>query len=417
MLLANYGFVTDAHSAASGKGVPGVRVVGTTIACESTVEADIETGIDGALDDIIAGLTKPLTQDEASPKINNEPEPRIAFKGGIQDVNNFFYRKGWSDGLPIIPPTEAAVAEMLTGTDLPADSVVAKLIPRNGKATVEKIAVNAVMAGALPVHMPVIIAAVEALADEGTRFDTFEVSTGSWAPFFLINGPIRKDIHINGSSGALSPGNIANAAIGRAVGLIVKNIGGARKGIEDMGTLGNPAKWSLVLGENEEESPWPPWHADNGYKNEDNILTVFFPNSYTMTIPAQTNAEGIATSIAGMKPGSLSALLVIPDHAKILASEGWNKQRVRDFIIKQNSGPTATGILDSNRDESGSVGRRLQNEDFMLIVAGGPGVWHGLLQSAGGFKNSFVSKEIRLPKNWEKLAAKYRNMVPNHVKY
>jgi hypothetical protein len=411
VLLANYGFVNDAHSAASGKRMPGVRVVGTTIACESTVEADIESGIAGALDDIIAALTKPLTQAESSPEMNTEPEPRIAFKGGYQDVNNFFYRKGWSDGLPVSPPTEDAVAEMMTGTDLPADHVVTKLIPRGGKATIEKIAVNAVMAGALPVHMPVIIAAVEALADERTRFDTFEVSTGSWAPFFLINGPVRKDIHINNSSGSLSPGNIANAAIGRAVGLIVKNIGGARKGVEDMGTLGNPLKWSLVLGENEEESPWDPYHVDNGYKKEDNVLTVFFPNSYTMSIPAQTHAQGIASSISGMKPGALSALLVIPDHAKIMASEGWSKQQLRDFIIKQSSASNATGIVGS------ATSRRLLNEDFMLVVAGGPGVWHGLLQSAGGFKNSFVSREITLPQNWEKLAAKYRNMIPNYERY
>ena len=416
MLLANYGFVTDAHSASSGKGMPGIRVIGTTIACESTVESDIESGIDGALEEIIAALTKPLTEAESSPKPKTEPEPRIAFKGSYQDVNNFFYRKGWGDGLPISPPTEAAVAEMMTGTDLPADHVVTKLIPRGGKATIEKIAVNAVMAGALPVHMPVIIAAIEALADERTRFDTFEVSTGSWAPFFLINGPVRADIHINSSSGAMSPGNIANAAIGRAVGLSVKNIGGARKGVEDMGTLGNPQKWSLVVGENEEESPWNPYHVDNGYKKEDNVLTVFFPNRYAQTIPTQTNALGIATSIAGMRPGSLSALIVIPDHAKILQSEGWSKQQLRDFIIKQNNAPTATGIMNSNQT-AGRVGRGLQHEDFMVVIAGGPGVWHGLLSSAGGFKNSFVSKEIKLPQNWSDLTAKYRNMVPNYVSY
>jgi len=414
VLLANNGFVNDAHSAASSKGIPGIRVIGTPIACESTVEADIEAGIDGALDDIVAALTKPLTEDESSPKIKTDPEPKIAFTGSYQDVNNFFYRKGWSDGLPIAPPTEAAVAEMMKGTDLPADHVVAKVIPRGGKATIEKIAVNAVMAGALPVHMPVIIAAVEALADGKTRFDTFEVSTGSWAPFFLINGPIRKDIHINGGSGALSPGNIANAAIGRAVGLIVKNIGGARKAVEDMGTLGNPGKWSLVLGENEEESPWEPYHVSNGYRKEDNILTVFFPNQYTLGIPAQTNAKGIAESLAGMKPGALSAFLVIPAHAKILADEGWSKQRVRDFIIKQSAPPPSTGILPT---DSARAGQGLQNEDFMLIVAGGPGVWHELLSSAGGFNNSFVSREIKLPENWNNLVAKYKNMVPNHVRY
>jgi hypothetical protein len=306
--------------------------------------------------------------------------------------------------LPIIPPSEEAVAEMMEGTDLPADHVVAKIIPRLGKATVEKIAVNAVMAGALPTHMPLLIAAVEAVADPKTRFDTFEVSTGSWAPFLLINGPIRKEIHINCSSGALSPGNMANAAIGRALGLIVKNIGGARKGVEDMGTLGNPAKYSLVLGENEEESPWQPLHVDFGYKKSDNALTVFFPNRYAQTIPSQTNAEGIATTLAGMGPSSLSCLVVIPDHAKIFSSEGWTKRQVKDFIIKNAN----------SRDRRGG---RLGDEDFIVVVAGGPGVWMGLHQSAGGFENSFVTKKITLPRNWDKLTAKYRNLVPAYVKY
>jgi len=405
VLLANHGFVNDAHSAASGKGMPGVRVIGTTIACESTVAEDIESGIDTALDDIIAALTEPLTKEEKSPQTKSGKQPRIAFKGIYQDVNQFFYRKGWGDGLPITPPSEEAVVEMMTGTDLPADHIVAKIIPRMGKATVEKIAVNAVMAGALPTHMPVLIAAVEAVSDPKTRFDTFEVSTGSWAPLLVINGPVRKDIHINCGSGALSPGNLANAAIGRAVGLIVKNIGGARKGIEDMGTLGNPAKYSLVLGENEEESPWKPLHVELGFEKNDNTLTVMFPNRYTQTIPVQTNAQGIATTLAGMNPMSLACMMVIPDHAKIFSSEGWSKKRVKEFIM-ENSG----------RRNSRQPGQ-LQDEDFMVIVAGGPGVWMGLLQSAGGFGNSFVTREIKLPRNWEKLKAKYKTLVPIYEKY
>jgi len=404
VLLVNEGFVHDAHSAASGKGMPGIRVVGSPIACESTVAEDIRSGIDLVLNDLVAALTKPLTEEEKSPQIKVEKQPRIAFKGNLMQVNQFFYRKGWGDGLPILPPSEKAVAEMMEGTDLPADHVVAKLIPRMGKATVEKIAVNAVMAGALPTHMPLLIAAVQALADPKTRFDTFEVSTGSWAPFFLINGPIRNEININCSSGALSPGNLANAAIGRAVGLIVKNIGGARKAVEDMGTLGNPAKYTLVLGENEEESPWQPLSVDFGYAKSDNTLTVFFPNRYTQTIPAQTNAEGIATTLAGMGPYSLSCLVVIPAHAKIFASEGWTKKQVKDFIIK-------------NAASAGRRGGQLKDEDFIVVVAGGPGVWMGLHQSAGGFENSFVTRKIELPHNWDKLVAKYKNLVPTYVKY
>jgi len=405
VLLANRGFVNDAHSAASGKGMPGVRVLGTSIACESTVAEDIKSGIDEVFEEIIAELTRPLTEEEKSPRVDVETLPRIAFKGTYEEVNQFFYRKGWGDGLPIVPPSETAVKEMMKGTDLPPDHVVAKIIPRMGKATIEKIAVNAVMAGALPTHMPVLIASVEAVSDPKTRFDTFEVSTGSWAPLLVINGPIRKDIHINFGSGALSPGNIANAAIGRALGLIVKNIGGARKGIEDMGTLGNPAKYTLVIGENEEESPWEPLHVEFGYERDDNTVTVMFPNRYTQTIPAQTNADGIATALAGMGPGALSCMLVIPDHANIFSDEGWSKKQVKEFIMK------GSGSRDSRRPG------RLQNEDFIIVVAGGPGVWMGLLQSAGGFGNYFVTKEIKLPGNWEMLTAKYGTMVPAYERY
>ena len=386
--------------------MPGVRVLGTPIACESTVAADIASGIDGALDAIVAALTQPLTEEEKSPQVKTEERPRIAFKGTYEDVNQFFYRKGWGDGLPITPPSEEAVAMMLTGTDLPADHIVTKLIPRMGKATVEKIAINAVMAGALPTHMPVLIAAVDALSDPKTRFDTFEVSTGSWAPLLVINGPIRNDININCSSGMMSPGNIANSAIGRAVGLIVKNIGGARKGLEDMGTLGDAMKYSLVIGENEENSPWEPLHVEFGYEKTDSTVTVMFPNRYTQTIPAQTNAKGIADTLAGMGLGALSCQIVIPDHARIFNSEGWSKKQLKEYIMK-NSGSA----------DSRGRGRQLNNEDFMIVVAGGPGVWMGLLQSAGGFGNSFVTRKIELPSNWEELNKKYKTLVPTYVKY
>jgi len=385
--------------------MPGVRALGTTILCESTDAENIRNGIDEVLDDIIGGLTNPLTEEEKSPKPKTGKESRIAFKGTYDEINQFFYRKGWGDGLPITPPSQARIDEMMKGTDLPPDHVVTKLIPRMGKATVEKIAVNAVMAGALPTHMPVLIAAVDALSDPKTRFDTFEVSTGSWAPLLIINGPIRNDINVNCSSGMMSPGDIANAAIGRALGLMVKNIGGARKGIEDMGTLGDPLKYTLVIGENEEKSPWEPLHVEFGYKKDSSTVTVMFPNRYTQTIPAQTTAEGIATTLAGMGAGSLSTILVIPDHANVFSKEGWSKKKVKEFIMEKS------GSRDSRRPG------QLQDEDFALVVAGGPGVWMGLLQSAGGFGNYFVTREIKLPENWKELKTKYGTMVPNYVKY
>jgi len=389
------------------------------VANEGTEASDFEAGAIEVLPQIIEGLTKPLTAEEKSPQPRDATPPRIAFKGNYEAVNRYYYRSGWTDGLPIVPPTEEAVAEMLTGTDLPKDHVVAKVIPRLGKATVEKIAVNAVMAGALPTHMPVLIAAVQALDDQKTRFDTFEVSTGSWAPFFAINGPIRHDIHINFGSGALSPGDIANSAIGRAVGLIAKNIGGARKAIEDMGVIGNPSKYSLIIGENEEETPWEPLQVERGFRKEDNTLTVFFPNNFLQSVPMGTDAEGLARSLANLQPISMSALIVIPSHAKILADAGWTKEKLKRFILENASSRTpARNQQDAVASKVLSEPPRAFNTDeLMILVAGGPGAWMATLRSVGGIQNSFVTKKIELPRNWDELVKKYRNIVPVYVEY
>jgi hypothetical protein len=423
VLLANPGFVRDAESAASNNGMPVLRILPLHVACESTVAADIDAGTTEALPRVVEALTKPLTDQEKSPRWSTEKTPRIAFKGNYEQVNRFYYRKGWTDGLPIVPPTEEAVAEMMTGTDLPPDHVVATVIPRHGKATIEKIAVNAVMAGALPTHMPVLIAAVEAFANQKTRFDTFEVSTGSWAPFLAITGTIRDQINLNYSSGALSPGDNTNAAIGRAVGLIVKNIGAARKGIEDMGVIGNPMKYALVIGENEEETPWEPLSVERGFKKGDNTLTVFFPNNYLQSVPSGTDAEGIAQSMKRMDPISMSCFIVIPSHAKILADAGWTKKKLKEFLLSRASSPIGEYLgrkTDNNTptDEILSAPPAASAADsLMVMVAGGPGAWTALLRSVGGIENEFVTVKINLPRNWDQLVRKYKNIVPTYVKY
>ena len=394
--------------------MPGIRIIGESVACESTVLPEIEEGVAAVMKDVIDALTRPLTAEEKSPKQQTGKTSRVAFKGTLQEVNHFFYRKGWGDGLAIIPPTEEAVAEMLKGTDLPPDHIVAEIIPRKGKATVEKIAINAVMAGALPVHMPVLIATVQAFSDPKTRFDTFEVSTGSWAPFLAINGPIRKDIHVNCSSGSLSPGNIANAAIGRAVGLIVKNIGGARKAIEDMGVIGNPGKYSLVIGEDEEQSPWKSLSVERGFTKEDNTVTVFFPNTFIQTVPGGTDAKGILDTLVKMGTKGMSSVILIPSWAKVLSDAGYTKQDVKDYIATHSTvGSSLAALTNTERPA------KMDTENMMILVAGGPGSFIALLRSAGPefFENSLVTKKIEFPKNWDKLVSKYKTLQPNYELY
>ncbi len=428
--LCNEDFLTDAGSAASSKGMPGLRVVPETVPCECNITEQIEAGVSAAMDDIVTALTKPLTAEEKSPKPKEAEKPsRIVFKGNLEEVNRFFYRRGWTDGLPIIPPTEEAVAEMLTGTDLPADHVVAKLIPRLGKATVEKIAINAVMAGALPTYLPVLIAGAQAVMDPGSGFISYEVSTGSFIPFWIINGPIRKDLHVSNGQGALSPGDIANATIGRAMGLIIKNIGGARKGVEDMGTLGNPGKYTMVIAENEEESPWEPLHVERGFKKEDSTVSVSFPNSFWQLTQYGSDDKGILRAIIyNLHPStSQLCLMLTPTHAKLLASTGWTKKEIAVFISQHARAPLyrftqyygnlldrSTGMrrdLLMNAEDSISI---LNNPDSIwMFVGGGGGQWVGMIAGPEGR----ITKKLELPANWDKLVQKYKNVVPTYAKY
>jgi hypothetical protein len=435
VMLANYGFANDAESASRSKGMPGIRVIPTKVPCESTVKADIEAGVDEALNDVINALTKPVTAEEKSPGIEKTEKPaRIIFKGNLNEINRFFYGRGWTDGLPIIPPTEEAVAEMLSGTDLPADHLLGKLQSRSGKVTVEKIAVNAVMAGALPTYMPVLIAGTINLLESEQGFmgyTTFGFSTGSWAPFWVINGPIRNQLNINNGSGAFSPGNIANATIGRAMGLIIKNIGGVRKGIEDMGVMGNPMKYTMVIAENEEESPWEPLHIEYGYNKEDSTISLSFPQSYLQHYPPGSDAASILQSVIDNTPRSMRYTLVFnPATARSLYREGYTKEKLKEYIVKKKLVPAAqlraqssSIVTPDSRLQQSSVDDAelvplIKNPRFIrVIVGGGPGAFVAHLIGGGATPGKKEIQKIELPENWDKLVAKYKNLTPVYAKY
>jgi hypothetical protein len=420
-------FSNDARSGASSHGMPLLRIVPESIVSECTVMDEIEPEVTRVMDEVVAVLTRPLSSEEENPrpKLPESPQ-RIVFRGNLQEVNRFYYKRGWTDGLPVIPPTEAAVAEMLSGTDLPPDHLVTKLEPRLGKATVEKIAVNAVMAGALPTHMPVLIAGTKALVSNRAAV-MMAASTGSFSPFWIINGPIRQDIRVGCSYGAMNPGDIANAAIGRAMGLITKNIRGVRKQIEDMGVLGNPGKYSWVMGENEENSPWEPLHVNKGFKAEDSAVTLTFPQTYMQIMPYGTDDTGILKSILYNAPPlhmGVFGVLLTPTNARALASRGWTKQAAIDYIIENTRVPRERH--QNFFVESRSEREQLNSQDLapifqvtpgektpvQIYVVGGFGSWMGL--TSGG---TMSTEKIELPANWKALAEKYRDIVPNYLMY
>jgi hypothetical protein len=295
---------------------------------------------------------------------------------------------------------------------------------------VERIAVNAAMAGALPTYMPLLIAGVQALAANPAS-GMMAASTGSFSPFWLINGPISKDLQINSSYGAMSPGNIANATIGRALGMITKNIRGVRKQIEDMGVLGNPGKYTMVAAENEEFSPWEPMHVEHGFQKEDSTITLTFPQSFQQMVPFSTDDKGIlGTVINSITPARMGifGLVLTPAHAKTLADNGWTKKKIKDYIIEnahvpmdhlKQFGPGVRGSIfrDISEDQGDSFSifqiTQRDSEPVQVYVFGGFGSWMGFLQ--GGPQP--VMKKAELPENWDTLVAQYKNIVPSYVRY
>ncbi|MBN1191684.1 MAG: hypothetical protein JXA46_18165 [Dehalococcoidales bacterium] len=227
------------------------------------------------MDQVYKGLLAPLTEEERAPKAKEREQlPRIVFKGDIEEVNRFYYARHWTDGLPIMPPTEKAVKAMLKGTSHTPDEVLGIMPPESWQSTVEGVAINAVMAGCRPNHMPVLLATVEAFLAEPWYYN-YVRSAGSYAFMQVINGPIVDEIGMNADINAAGPGNLANMAIGRALRMIIINQGGSLPGVNLMGALGNVAAKGFAIPENEKASPWEPFHVERGYGAKESVVTLF----------------------------------------------------------------------------------------------------------------------------------------------
>src|SRR5687767_8557692 len=197
------------------------------------------------------------------------------FHGAYEDADTHYQERGWTDGLPIVPPTEARVREVLRATGRDPLDIVGILPPRQGEATVEKLAVNAVMAGCRPEYFPVVLAAVEALADPLFNLDSVQATTHPVATMLVVNGPIARRIGIQSGYNAFGQGFRANVTIGRAVRLILMNVGGGLPGTGDRATQGSPAKIAYCVAENENDNPWEPLHVEAGLGRDVSTVTAF----------------------------------------------------------------------------------------------------------------------------------------------
>jgi hypothetical protein len=268
------------------------------------------------------------------------------------DMAEFLFDQGFSDGLPLVPPTPERVLRMLRGTERGSQEIIAIVPPNMAPVTVEKIAINAVMAGCRPEYLPVVIAAVEAVCTDEFNMHGVTATTMGASPVLVINGPIRQQIGMNMKLAALGPDNRANATIGRALRLVIRNVGGARPGGVDRSTLSTPMKITMCFPEWEEGSPWEPLHVERGFKPEDSVVTAFAMTSGPVQIVDQESRQPdqiggtLGLGLEGMFLSKLhkmpvDALLVVcPEHVRSLQSDGaYSKARLRDRIQEVTSRP------------------------------------------------------------------------------
>ena len=270
--------------------------------------------------------------------------------GSSEDPVEAAYARGWTDGLPVTPPTEERVAAMLEGTALPPGDVVCVLPPDLAECTVEKVAVNAVMAGCLPEYLPVVLAAVKAAATSRFNIHGISATTYFTGPVIVVNGPILRRIGMNPGVNALGPGNRANLTIGRALNLVVRNVGGARPGGVDRAALGSPGKLSFCFPEDEEGSPWESLAAERGFGPEDSTVTLFAGHGPIEIVDQKSREpESLARTFAGQlrmlghpKIAGLSDAIVVvsPEHARVFREAGWSKARLRREIFSLLTFPT-----------------------------------------------------------------------------
>ncbi len=365
-----------------------------------------------------SGRTKP-------PLAGNFPEVAIEQcairKDAFEEINDLFYRRGWTDGLPIVPPTKERVKAMLKGADLSPDYLVAVLEPMGGKATIEKIAVNAVMAGCLPEYMPVLTAAVEAVADPLLNLQSVAVTTNPDIPMMIVSGPIVKRLDINAGTNTFGRGWKANTTISRALHLIIQNVGGSWPGVTDMSCLGQPGEISMMLAENDEANPWEAFHVDLGHPKAASVVTVIAAEGTHGIMGIGHDSRGflrlVADHLAGLERSRRNSVLLIiaRDTAAMLARDGWTRENMRRFIaenaripfsryrekfIETRRAGDVPGWVHDTKDPGAMIPVPFIDE-FLILVSGGPGEKSMLVPLWATSKA--VSREVRLSAAWEAL--------------
>jgi len=345
-------FDSDAVASSRAFGMPDLQWIVVPHIYRNLDPETCRTQTEDAIDDLIGSLTSSIDARQEAEAVDirrYEGEDRY---DSILKMNQEFINEDLGDGLFLHPATPEAIAEMLAGTNLPPDHVVCDMPPGFGVATVEKIAINSVMAGAKPEHLPVVIAAVKALSKlGGDGGKSLLMSTSPQAPLLIVNGPVTKNLGLNSGS-ALGPGrdNLINTLIGRAFALCFRNIGHWYLNKMDMDTIGTSRKFIQCIAENEDASPWQGFHVDQGFPPDESTVSVFVTDG-ELDVQDQGNhtAEGLLKNLAyGSTFGTMSLqspnsgqqrlILMPPDVARPVGNQGFSKQGVKEFIHEHARG-------------------------------------------------------------------------------
>jgi len=376
--------------------------------------------VDAVFDEIVTKLTRPLPRVEVEAKLARSLWVEVDVKDEWDDLQKFFMERGWGDGMLAMPPTEPRVAAMVAGSGFPANHVVATLAPKMGVATIELIAANAVMAGCKPMHMPLLVAAVQAMAEEQFNLYGIQGTTHPVSPLMIVNGPLAATLGIHSGSGLFGPGPWSNGVVGRAIRFILLNIGGAKPVEMDKATMGHPGKYTYCMAENEPASPWPSLAADRGF--DPGVSTVTMTGSeapHNINDHDSTCAGGVLlmcfhtiteTGQNNVNHPGEPMLILGPEHAATIAKEGYTKDDVKRAIYEEARIPLTyfseeqierrlTRYLPKrfkDRHRSDAMVPLAQRwEDVMVLVAGGTGK-HSMYVPTFGSTRS-VTKAVLKP--------------------
>src|SRR5439155_7055934 len=330
---------------------------------------------------------------------------------GWAEAVEAYFERGWTDGLPVVPATAEAVQSFLDAAGRKPGDVVLREATRRRSITAEKVAMTAVMAGCRRDYRPVLLAALEAMADPAFTLHGAITSTGGSATLVVVNGPIRHRLGFNAGGNVFGPGWRANATIGRAIRLVTLNCLGAQPGLLDRSTQGHPGKYTYCIAELEEENPWTPLHVDRGLRREASAVTVYAAEApHNVLSHYGESAEAVIVAIAdtmaslgSFSPGE-SFVVLAPEHVQIPARDGWTKPRIREGLYARarrtradlKRGGKLAGAVEPG-DEAQWVHRGHGPEDVHIVLAGrGAGGHPAFIPSWSRDRNSLaVTREIR----------------------